>query len=217
VKHFSTDVASGSTELAQDSGVGEITVTGKVTSSAGKLPQNAGISLRSPNARRQQYGPLNDAGEFTIGTTPGTYEVLGNISGMHLASLKASGGSLAGRMFTVKAGDTPKLEIVAGTGHGEVEGTVLRDGKPASAVMVLLAPEDPKNNQILFRRDQSDSDGTFDLANIFPGRYRLLAIENGWDLEWANPAVLQVFLAKSVPLEVKSGDHLKQSVEVQDR
>ena len=81
--------------------------------------------------------------------------------------------------------------------------------------MVLLAPEDPKNNEILFRRDQSDSDGTFDLANVFPGRYRLLAIENGWELEWANPAVLQAFLAKSVPLEVKSGDHLKQTVEVQ--
>ena len=83
--------------------------------------------------------------------------------------------------------------------------------------MVLLAPEDPKNNEILFRRDQSDSDGTFDLANVFPGRYRLLAIENGWELEWANPAVLQAFLAKSVPLEMKSGDHLKQTVEVQSR
>jgi len=217
VKHFSTDVASGSTELAQDSGVGEITVTGKVTSSAGKLPQNAGISLRTPNARRAQYGALNEAGEFSVSVPAGTYEVLGNINGMHIANLKATGASLAGRMLTVKAGDSPKLEIVAGAGHGEIEGTVMRAGKPASAVMVLLAPEDPKNNQILFRRDQSDSDGTFELSNIFPGRYRLLAIENGWDLEWANPAVLEVFLAKSVPLEVKAGDQLKQTIEVQDR
>ena len=118
--------------------------------------------------------------EFTIEASPGTYEVVGDINGMHIATMKATGAQIAGRMLTVKAGDIPKLEIVAGSGHGEIEGTAMRNGKPASAVMVLLAPEDPKNNQILFRRDQSDSDGTFDLADVFPGRYRLLAIEDGW-------------------------------------
>jgi hypothetical protein len=216
-KRFSADVTSGMTELSEDTGVDTISVTGKVVSMAGKLPGTAGISLRTPNSRRQQYAPLNDAGEFTVEVSPGTYEILGNINGMHIVSLKATGGLVAGRMLTVKSGDVPKLEIVAGSGHGVVEGAALLSGKPASGVMVLLAPEDPKNNEILFRRDQSDSDGTFDLANVFPGRYRLLAIENGWELEWANPAVLQAFLAKSVPLEVKSGDHLKQTVEVQSR
>ena len=104
-----------------------------------------------------------------IEVSPGTYEVLGNINGMHIVSLKATGGQLEGRMLTVKSGDAPKLEIAAGTGHGEVEGIALLAGKPASGVMVLLAPEDPKNNEILFRRDQSDSDGTFDLEKSFPG------------------------------------------------
>jgi hypothetical protein len=144
--------------------------------------------------------------------------VVGGISGMYIANVKAQGASaLAGRMLTVKSGDSPKLEIVAGAGHGEIDGTALRAGKPVSGVMVLLAPEDPKNNEILFRRDQSDSDGTFTVQNIVPGRYRLLAIEKGWELEWANPAVLQAFLAKSVPVEVKPGDHLVQSVEAQTR
>ena len=216
-KHFSTDVTSGMTELSADTGVDAIAVTGKVVSMAGKLPAMSGVSLRTPNSRRPNYGALNEAGEFTIEAPPGTYEVLGNINGMHIVSLKATGGQLEGRMLTIKSGDAPKLEITAGTGHGEVEGVALLAGKPASGVMVLLAPEDPKNNEILFRRDQSDSDGTFDLENVFPGRYRLLAIENGWELEWANPAVLQAFLARSVPMEVKSGDHLKQTVEVQSR
>jgi len=216
-KHFSADVTSGMTELSEDTGVDAIPVTGKVVSMDGKLPAMSGISLRTPTSRRPQYAPLNEAGEFTLEVSPGTYEVLGNINGMHFISLKASGGQLAGRMLTVKAGDTPKLEIVAGTGHGEVEGAALLAGKPVGGVMVLLAPEDPKNNAVLFRRDQSDSDGTFDLGNVFPGRYRLLAIQDGWELEWANPVVLQAFLSKSVPLEVKSGDHLTQTIEVQTR
>ncbi len=216
-RHFSADVTSGMTELSDDTGLDAIPVTGKVVSMDGKLPAMSGISLRAPNSRRPQYAPLNEAGEFTLEIAPGTYEVLGNINGMHFISLKAAGAQLAGRMLSVKTGDAPKLEIVAGTGHGEVEGTALLDGKPVGGVMVLLAPEDAKNNQILFRRDQSDSDGTFDLENVFPGRYRLLAIQDGWELEWASPAVLQAFLAKSVPLEVRSGDRLKQTIVVQTR
>jgi hypothetical protein len=216
-KHFSADVTSGMTELSEDTALDAIPVTGKVVSMEGKLPPMSGISLRAINSRRPQYAPLNEAGEFTFEVSPGTYEVVGNINSMHFISLKAAGAQLAGRMLTVKTGDAPKLEIVAGTGHGEVEGIATLDGKPVGGVMVLLAPEDPKNNAILFRRDQSDSDGSFDLENIFPGRYRLLAIQDGWELEWASPAVLQAFLAKSVPLEVKSGDHLKQTVEVQAR
>ena len=216
-KHFSADVTSGMTELSDEAATDTVPVTGKVVPMDGKLPAMSGISLRTPNSRRPQYAPLNEAGEFTLEVPLGTYEVIGNINGMHFISLKATGGQLVGRMLTVKTGDTPKLEIVAGTGHGEVEGTAMLAGKPVGGVMVLLAPEDPKNNEILFRRDQSDSDGTFDLGNVFPGRYRLLAIQDGWELEWASPAVLQAFLAKSVPLEVKSGDHLKQTVEVQTR
>jgi hypothetical protein len=216
-KHFSADVTSGMTELTEDAGLDAIPVTGKVVAMDGKLPAMSGISLRAASSRRPQYAPLNEAGEFTLEVSPGTYEVLGNINGMHLISLNAAGAQLEGRMLTVKTGDVPKLEIVAGTGHGEVEGTALLAGKPIGGVMVLLAPEDPKNNHILFRRDQSDSDGTFDLADVFPGRYRLLAIQNGWDLEWASPAVLQAFLARSVPLVVKSGDHLRQTIEVQTR
>jgi hypothetical protein len=216
-KHFDADVTSGSTELSEDGAVGEITVTGTVSYAGGKLPPSAGIELRPTQGQRQYGAPVGDKGEFNIGVPPGTYEVVGHISEMYVAGVKASGALLTGRTLTLKAGDSPKLDIVAGKGFGEIEGTALLGDKPASAVMVLLAPEDPKNNQILFRRDQSDSDGTFDVLNIVPGRYRLLAIERGWELEWANPAVLQGFLAKSVPIEVKPGDHLRKTVEVQSR
>jgi hypothetical protein len=91
---------------------------------------------------------------------------------------------------------------------------VRRGGQPASGIMVLLAPVD---NRILFRRDQSDSDGSFTLGNIVPGRYFLLAIDRGWELEWANPSVLDVFLKKSIPIEVHASDKLTQTVEVQSR
>jgi hypothetical protein len=83
--------------------------------------------------------------------------------------------------------------------------------------MVLLAPEDAKDNQILFRRDQSDSDGSFLLFNIIPGRYRLLAIDDGWEVDWADPNVLAAYLKKSIAVQVHAHDEVTQMVEVQDR
>jgi hypothetical protein len=76
-------------------------------------------------------------------------------------------------------------------------------------------PEDPVNNQVLFRRDQSDSDGTFTLAIVVPGRYTVLAIENGWELEWANPDALKKFMAQGEPVTVAPKGKYSVKVKVQ--
>ena len=213
--HFDADIASGSTELSADTGSGEVSITGKVTPNGARLPGGGGIYLRASHSRQQYFGSINEAGEFAIEAPPGTYEVLGNLQQMYLSRIIADGTPLTGRTLQVKAGTTPRLEIVAGSGFAQIDGTALRNEKPASGVMVLLAPEDPRNNEILFRRDQSDSDGTFTVLNIIPGRYRLLAIDKGWELEWANSRVLEAFKAKSTPLEIRANDHLRQTIEVQ--
>jgi len=57
-----------------------------------------------------------------------------------------------------------------------VEGVAQRSGKPAPAAMVVLVPDDPEANLELFRRDQSDLDGSFALAQVVPGTYTILAI-----------------------------------------
>jgi Carboxypeptidase regulatory-like domain len=214
--HFTANIADGATQLAADSDVGEVTVSGKVTSLDSKL-RFAGISLVGLHPKRNYFGPLNDAGDFSLQVPPGEYEVIGQISERYLARVSSPNAVVKGRVLQVEAGAAPKLEIVAGTGYGQVDGVAERGGRPASGVMVLLAPEDAKNNQILFRRDQSDSDGTFSLSNIIPGRYRLLAIDEGWDLDWADPNVLSAYLRKSIPVQVHAHDKLQQKVEAQSR
>jgi Carboxypeptidase regulatory-like domain len=214
--HFTADIADGATQLPADSSAGEVTVSGKVTSLDSKIGF-AGISLVASHPQRTYLAPLNDAGDFTLQVPPGEYRVIGQIPHMYLASVTSPDALVKGRMLQVKAGAAPKLEIVAGNGYGQVEGVAERDGRPASGAMVLLAPEDAKDNQILSRRDQSDSDGTFLLSNIIPGRYRLLAIDEGWDLDWADPNVLAAYLKKSNTVQVHPHDKLQQKVEVQAR
>ena len=81
--------------------------------------------------------------------------------------------------------------------------------------MIVLAPLDLKSNPALFRRDQSDSDGSFALNAVVPGRYTLMAIENGWDLEWSDPSVLQKFIAGGEGVQIAPNEKTQVSVKVQ--
>ena len=69
--------------------------------------------------------------------------------------------------------------------------------------MILLVPEAAEIHLPKFRRDQSDSDGTFTLCDGLPGRYRMLAIDDGWDLEWANLSLLKNRLEHAQKIEVE--------------
>ena len=214
--HFTTDIAEGATQLNADTGAGEVTVSGKVTSPDSKT-RFAGISLVASHPRRDYFSPVNDAGEFSVQVVPGEYQVMAPDPRMYVASISSPNALVKGHLLQVSAGAAPRLEIVAGAGYGQIDGMAERAGHPTGGVMVLLAPEDAKDNQTLFRRDQSDSDGTFLLSNIIPGRYHLLAIDEGWELNWADSNVLAAYLKKSITIQVRAHDKLKQTIEVQSR
>ena len=187
-----------------------VTITGKV-----HLENNQSLSgqlaLRFRNVDTgDNFGePIGDKGQFEIQHDlgkPGTYEVgLVNQDGtIAVRSITATGAKAVGRNVTLTGGGSVRLDILASKGLARVDGTVLHDGKPSSQAMVVLVPQDPANNRVLFRRDQSDSDGTFSLTNVVPGRYTIVALQNGWDLEWSNPSVLAPYLKDGQPLMVET-------------
>lgn len=141
--------------------------------------------------------------EFKQPIPPGTYELaITNGRGEFIRNISASGAKVFARTVNITGTGPLRLKVAIGRGMGKVTGTVLRDGKPFAGAMVALVPSSPGDNGILFRRDQSDTDGSFMLAGAIPGKYTVVAIENGWDLEWLKPQVLQPYLAKGTPLEV---------------
>jgi hypothetical protein len=87
--------------------------------------------------------------------------------------------------------------------------------------MVVLVPNDPEANSELFRRDQSDQDGSFSLQTVVPGQYTIVAIENGWDLNWSQPGVIAHYLPQGKKVMVGAGPqgtvHLAEPLEVQPR
>jgi hypothetical protein len=87
--------------------------------------------------------------------------------------------------------------------------------------MVVLVPRDPVANGDQFRRDQSDSDGSFSLRDVAPGEYTVVAIEDGWELDWARPEVIDYYLSKGVAVTVTENTgkllRLSEGVPVQSR
>jgi hypothetical protein len=150
--------------------------------------------------------------DFQQNFAPGKYELdLSGGADLYLKSLSGTGVQATG--LTIEIGAEPvKLTLTAGRGLGHVDGVALRDGKPQGGARVVLIPENRAES--LYRRDQSDSDGTFVLTEVVPGNYVAIALQN-WDLPWEEPEVLKKCLAHGQPLFVAPGGKYNVQVEIQ--
>jgi hypothetical protein len=134
----------------------------------------------------------------------GRYQVVVGAAGKlySIEHIAAEGAEVSGQTLTVSAGATASVSLTLVAGSVNVEGTVKRDGKAFAGAMVVLVPKNPEGNRDLFRRDQSDLDGTFSLRAAVPGSYTVLAIENGWDLDWSQPSVIAAYTKRGRAVEV---------------
>jgi hypothetical protein len=105
--------------------------------------------------------------------------------------------------------------MIVSQGTARIDGTALRDNKPFAGAMIVLVPQDIEHSSLLVRRDQSDSDGTFSLYDVLPGSYTVVAIQNGWDLQWLNPEVLRPYLKTGTAVTVAPRGRCDIKVSVQ--
>ncbi|MGA9509395.1 MAG: carboxypeptidase-like regulatory domain-containing protein [Candidatus Sulfotelmatobacter sp.] len=170
-----------------------------------KLPEHLWVGLRS-GSRVVAVGQAFDSkGEAELQqVAAGKYEVLiwGMGSRYSVARMSVDGAQVSGHALSVVAGSSPSVSLTVVTGNAEIQGTATRAGKGFAGAMVVLVPKNPEADRELFRRDQSDLDGTFLLRNVIPGSYTLLAIENGWDLDWSQPGVIASYLKRGRKVEI---------------
>ena len=173
------------------------------------LPTLMLVSLRSKEAGIVTTQPVNDKGftEFE-GLKPGEYHILlsGSDRQYNVARIALAGGGPSSNTLRVASGATVSVTVTFLADSVAVEGFAIKDGKPAAGVMIVLIPSNVDDNVELFRRDQSDLDGSFFLPNVSPGKYTAVAIENGWELEWGRPEVLAQYLPKGAPVTISSSN-----------
>ena len=138
-------------------------------------------------------------------------------SGAYLAGLSAKGAKTAGRLVTIDGPATVTLHM-ANT-HAQVEGVARLGGKPAAGAMVLLVPASmgEPGDFIPIQRDETNTDGTFLIANVVPGRYILVAIDHGWDVQWRSPETLAGYLMHGTPVDVQTVTKVREEIEAVPR
>jgi hypothetical protein len=195
------------TEVDPESAPAVVPIHGMVRMEGG-LSLKEQVSVKLWNGRTDEVldSRTGDKGQIQFDAeilTPGTYSVYA-MTGQNsiVSSLKATGAQVAGQTIQITGGKPVELEIELSSALSRVSGTARRDGKPVAGAMILLVPEDPDINLPKFRRDQSDSDGTFTMFDVVPGRYRMLAIDDGWDLEWGNASLLKKRLEHAEKIEL---------------
>jgi Carboxypeptidase regulatory-like domain len=190
------------------------------------LPEGLVLGLRSSDRILPGWRSVDAKGEVEIPQmAAGRYEVLVRASPQpySIKHMSAEGATVAGHSLILPPGASATVSLTLVAGSSNIEGTAKRAGKPFAGAMVVLVPKDalkdPEANRDLYRRDQSDLDGTFSLGNVVPGSYILLAIENGWDLDWSQPAAITPYLSHGQTIQVGSQVgrtiHLTDAVEVQ--
>lgn len=179
------------------------------------------LQLKSTSTDAWYQLPSQKDGAFELqqdGLPPGPYEiwVMQSRDAEVVRSIGATNAKVfSGRGFEITGAGDVKLDVVLSRGTGSITGFALKDGKPLDGVMVALVPEQPDHNLVLFRRDQSDSDGSFNLPGVHPGKYTLIALENGWDIEWMEPGALKNYLAGGERVQVTPNTKLEVKVKVQ--
>lgn len=169
----------------------------------------------------QRSGRRRFGGRFGDGRTlyvpSGRYRVtVPGAESVYLTSIDATGATVRGNLVDLRE-TAANLTLHVGTDPATVRGICLLHGQPVTGAMVVLVPASlgQPGSIPLILRDQSDSDGSFLLPRVVPGPYILLAIQNGWSLNWRDPATLQRYLLNGVPLAPVRRATVRQTIEVQ--
>jgi hypothetical protein len=109
------------------------------------------------------------------GLAPGRYRVSlswGYVKSMRIGSTQADGAVLDLR----QGAPGTSLTLVLSSAMGSVTGTVSDDRGPLATAMVALVPED-WDGMGQPRRASTKPDGAYQMANIAPGKYRIVAVD----------------------------------------
>jgi hypothetical protein len=188
-------------------------LTGEQTITLSRMDGGTGQSIYATQAHR---------GQFTFDAVPaGQWAVMATGDGTAIPVVGISGGGgvqRAGNIVPLRDRGA-NLVVTLSDAATRVEGFARKNGKGSAGAMIVLLPRNPAQWQALTRRDQSDSDGSFALQNVAPGEYTVIAIEDGWEIDWTSPEAMARYLpaGTSVTVSEKSGAliHLASPVTVE--
>jgi len=219
------DLSQDHQELDPSTGetMGDVTATVHLPEGA-PVPDQLVLGLLDRRGRGVAFQPVGPQGNVQFSEVPpGTYDFSVGAPNRAYSVIRTSseGHAPPGSTLKVSPGTTLAVDVFVVSGSARVEGFAKQAGKPAAGAMVVLVPKHPGSSRDLFRRDQSDLDGSFTLQGVTPGTYTVIAIAEGWDLDWSQPAVISSYAAHGQTIVVPARSDrpviLAEPVEVQSK
>lgn len=202
-----SDIELGSSQVIDpNAGTPAVSVSGTLRTTAGApVPESVSLALEPVNGHNQTVLPaVARKGEFRFdAVAPGTWTLSAQADGnvLPIVAVVTGGAILPGNQITVKERPLTVAAVVSPS-LSRVQGFAKTDGKGISGAMIVLVPRQPSAFRALVRRDQSDSDGSFTLRDVPAGRYTVIAIQNGWNLNWTDQETIARYLPRGVAVSV---------------
>ena len=147
-------------------------------------------------------------GTFQLkGVSPGKYFVrmMPMPEGTYVSSVTLGAQRMGEDGLEISAAGAAKLEIKLRPGAAQVEGTVQdAEGKPVSGSSVALIPK--SKNYLLYQFSAADQKGAFNIKNVTPDDYLLLAVEDSEMGAYYDPEFVKLYESKGERLTLKEND-----------
>jgi hypothetical protein len=191
-------------DLDPNAGTALLAVTGTLAmAGGGPLPDDISLVLTSDEGEPPVQADVR-RGQFELNAVAaGSWTMIAGSSKQTLAVVGTSVGGAVTAGDKVVVRDRPvQVKVIVSGAQTRVQGFARKDVKGASGVMIVLVPKERDAYPGLVRRDQSDSDGSFSLNDVPAGQYTVVAIQDGWKLDWQQRAVIEPYLRAGVPVTV---------------
>lgn len=183
-------------------------VSGTLRSSGGSaLPDEINLALAPADGGHLGVVATAHRGRFQFDAVPsGEWTLAAASAGgatqpLSVVAISTAGKDTPGDRLTVA--DHPlSIVVTVSSANTRIKGFAHVDGKAAPGAMIVLVPRDASAWPSLARRDQSDTDGSFTLADVPAGRYTVIAIQDGWKLDWQDRDVIARYLPGGEPVTI---------------
>jgi protocatechuate 3,4-dioxygenase beta subunit len=203
---FDLDLTA-SQQVDANAGSAANALEGRVRMASGApVPEEITVSLQRADSGLGQRLDAVQAlhGRFKFDAVPpGEWAVMATTSdkALPVVAVSSSGIQRPGNLVTVGA-RASEIVVTLSEAPTRIEGFARKDEKGFAGAMIVLLPKNRALWKALTRRDQSDSDGSFALPDVAPCDYTAIAIEDGWALDWTNPAALARYLPSGISVTV---------------
>lgn len=189
--------SSGQLDPGSGSAANAVDGTVRMAKGAGP-PDQMTISLEriDDGPGQTQYATEAHQGRFRFDSVaPGEYAAWANAGEQSVPVITIGVGTAkqVGNVITIRD-RTPTVVLTLSDAETRLEGFAKKGGKGFAGAMMVLLPRNTAHWKALTRRDQSDSDGSFAFRDVAPGEYTAVGIEDGWALNWTDPAAMASYL-----------------------